>query len=134
MNRSILDELWFKMFHSGSRLNLFIGINVIVYLLIGTVAVFEFLISTGGAADWLTKQLSMPASLPALPYKFWTPLTYMFLHREFFHILFNMLWLYWMGRIFEEYLKPRQFTFTYLAGGAGRGLVLYSGIQYFPCF
>jgi len=133
MNRSIFGELWYKMFHSGSRLNLFIGINVLVFLIIGIFAVFDRLNGIN-VAEWLTNQLSMPAFMPALPYKFWTPLTYMFLHREFFHILFNLLWLYWMGRIFEEYLRPGQFIFTYIAGGFAGALFYILAYNIFPVF
>jgi membrane associated rhomboid family serine protease len=133
MNRSIAGDLWFKMFHSGSRLNLFLGINILVFVVIGIIAVFDLLSGTD-AAEWLTIQLAMPAWLPSLPYKFWTPLTYMFLHRDFFHILFNMLWLYWMGRIFEEYLNPRQFTFTYFAGGFAGALFYILAYNIIPVF
>ena len=133
MRQSIFAELWFKMARSGSRLNLFIGINVLVFLFIGIIAVSDRF-TDGASAEWLTNQLAMPAWLPSLPYKFWTPITYMFLHREFFHILFNMLWLYWMGRIFEEYLKPEQFTFTYIAGGLAGALFYLIAYNVFPAF
>lgn len=133
MKRSMFAELWFKMVHSGSRLNLFIGINILVFLSIGIIAVFDRF-TDGASAEWLTNQLAMPAWLPSLPYKFWTPISYMFLHRDFFHILFNMLWLYWMGKIFEEYLKPEQFTFTYIAGGLTGGLFYLLAYNAFPVF
>jgi membrane associated rhomboid family serine protease len=133
MKRSIFAELWFKMVHSGSRLNLLIGINILVFLSIGIVAVIDLFTGTS-LADWLTQQLAMPAWIPSLPYKFWTPLTYMFLHRDFFHILFNMLSLYWMGRIYEEYLKPEQFTFTYIAGGFAGALFYLIAYNIFPVF
>ena len=116
MKKSIVNELRFKMFQSGSRLNLFIGINVLVFILVGLIAVLDLITGTS-LSPWLTEQLAMHAWIQSLAYKFWTPFTYMFFHRDFFHVLFNMLWLYWMGRIFEEYLNNRQFTFTYLAGG-----------------
>jgi len=118
MNKSVIRELYDNVFQSGDRLNLFIGINILIFLLINLVTVFEFLFThTTLITDWLTTQLSLPAHLPALPYKFWTIFTYMFTHRALFHLLFNMLWLYWMGRIFLDFLNKRQFTFTYLAGG-----------------
>ena len=118
MNKSVIRELYDNVFQSGDRLNLFIGINVLVFLLINLVAVFEFLFTrTTPITDWLTTQLSVPAHVSALPYKFWTTFTYMFTHRALFHLLFNMLWLYWMGRIFLDFLNKQQFTFTYLAGG-----------------
>jgi len=125
MNKNILSELYFKAFRSGNPLFLFIGINILVFLVIGLIAVAEFLFKTNTTvAAWLTRQLSMPANLNVLPYRFWTIITYMFLQREVFHILFNLLWLYWMGMIFLDFLNKRQFIFTYLAGGLA-GAVLY---------
>ena len=41
----------------------------------------------------------------------------MFLHFDFIHILFNMLWLFWFGIIFLKYLTPKQLLTTYLLGG-----------------
>jgi len=48
----------------------------------------------------------------------------MFTQQGLFHILFNMLWLVWLGIIFLDFLKKRQLTFVYLAGGLAGG-VLY---------
>ncbi len=135
MNKSIFSELYTKVFRSGNPLFLFIGINVLVFLIIQLVAVFGFLSGEGVvASDWISLQLSMPAYLPGLLEKPWTIITYMFGHDGIFHILFNMLWLYWLGKIFLDFLNPRQFIFTYLAGGlAGAALFLlvYNG---FPVF
>jgi len=125
MKKSIFSELYYKVFQSGNPLYLFIGINVLVFLAINLFAAGEFLTAghTSGA-DWLTRQLSMPAYYAALPYKFWTIFTYMFTQREFFHLLFNMLWLYWLGTIFLDFLNKRQFIFTYIAGGL-MGAIFY---------
>lgn len=123
------------MFHSGSRLYLFIGINVLIFLILNLVAIPEFLFAkTTSVSAWLELQLSMPAYLPALVYKPWTIITYMFSHKGFFHIFFNMLWLFWMGRIFEEYLNNRQFNFTYLAGGLGGAFLFILFYNIFPAF
>ena len=126
MNRSIFSDLYYKVFKSGNPLYLFIGINVLVFLVIQLVAVFGFLFTGSTAASkWIMFQLSMPAHLLTLLYKFWTLVTYMFGHDGLFHILFNMLWLYWLGRIFLDFLNKRQFIFTYLAGGlAGAALFI----------
>jgi hypothetical protein len=46
----------------------------------------------------------------------------MFLHGGTFHLLFNMLWLWWMGRAVEESLGPRTFSVIYLGAGLGGAL------------
>lgn len=135
MKRSVTSELWYKMVQSGSRLNLFIGINAVVFIVLGLLTAIEFLFTRQTPiANWIANNLSVPAYLPALLYKFWTPVTYMFAHRELFHFFFNMLWLYWMGRIFEDFLNSRQFTFTYLAGGLAGALLFILSFNIFPAF
>lgn len=135
MNRSIFSELYYKVFQSGSPLYLFIGINVLVFLAINLLAAGEFLSGGSGvAADWLELQLAMPAYYKVLPYKFWTIITYMFTQRGFFHLLFNMLWLYWLGLIFLDFLNKRQFVFTYLAGGIMGALIYLLAYNLIPVF
>ncbi|HEY1024307.1 MAG TPA: rhomboid family intramembrane serine protease [Sphingobacteriaceae bacterium] len=132
---SIVNELKFKMFRSGSRMYLFIGINILIFLIIGITGTFQKLFTgTTTAADWMEQQLAMPAFLPELPYRIWTVVTYMFSHRDLFHIVFNLLWLYWMGRIFEDFLNKRQFTFTYFAGGLAGALFFILAYNVFPVF
>jgi hypothetical protein len=58
----------------------------------------------------------------------------MFLHYNFFHILFNMLWLYWFGKIFLEYLNAKKLLSVYLLGGLAGGLVYVLAFNLFPAF
>jgi hypothetical protein len=58
----------------------------------------------------------------------------MFLHYDFFHILFNMLWLYWFGKIFLEYLNAKKLYAVYLLGGLSGGLVYILAFNIFPAF
>src|SRR5699024_9934345 len=53
----------------------------------------------------------------------WRMVTYMFLHGGAFHLIFNMLWLWWMGRAVEEHLGPRTFTVIYMGAGIGGALL-----------
>lgn len=135
MKKSVFSELYYKVFRSGNPLFLFIGINVLIFIVINLFAAGGYLFSGHtAAAGWLTRQLSMPAYLPELPFKFWTIITYMFTQREFFHLLFNMLWLYWMGIIFLDFLNKRQFIFTYLAGGLMGALFYLLAYNLLPVF
>lgn len=53
----------------------------------------------------------------------WRLVTYMFLHGGGFHLIFNMLWLWWMGRMVEEHIGPRTFSVIYFGAGIGGALL-----------
>ncbi|WP_295667469.1 rhomboid family intramembrane serine protease [uncultured Mucilaginibacter sp.] len=124
---TLWKDIQLKMLHSGSKLNLLIGINIIVFLLINVPSIFETLFFNSHNLDRLTTEyLLLPASLHKLLTHFWTPLTYMFMHAGIFHILFNMLWLYWFGQIFEDFLGKKRTVGLYLMGGfAGAFLFVF---------
>ena len=54
----------------------------------------------------------------------WRLLTYAFLHDpgDIFHILFNMLLLYWFGCDMEEMYGPREFLVFYLVSAVAGGV------------
>jgi membrane associated rhomboid family serine protease len=47
----------------------------------------------------------------------WQPVTYMFLHVGLFHLLFNLLGIYFFGRVVESYLGWKKFLTIFFAGG-----------------
>ncbi|MGB0347330.1 MAG: rhomboid family intramembrane serine protease, partial [Balneolaceae bacterium] len=55
----------------------------------------------------------------------WRIVSYMFLHSlsNPFHFIFNMLWLWWMGRSVEEAIGPRSFLTVYFGAGLVGALV-----------
>ena len=66
----------------------------------------------------------MPAMLLARP---WTLVTYMFVHANFMHILFNMLGLYFFGpRVEQRIGSPRFFALYMIAGITGGLLSFYN--------
>lgn len=129
------NELRYKVFQSGKKVYFFIGLNVAIFVVIGLISVIEKLTTRNDAISFfLNDYLAMPAYLPKLATRFWTPLTYQFMHSGFFHILFNMLWLYWIGQIFEEYLGSKKLTFVYLAGGLAGAFLYLLAYNIFPLF
>ncbi len=69
--------------------------------------------------------LALPETFDQLLYRPWTLLTYMFMHDSFWHLFMNMLWLYWFGTLFINYLNPKQLIGVFLLGGfAGAGVHL----------
>jgi len=108
-------------------------INIIVWFTIVLLDVLFDLFQvtfTEEVINWL----AVPASIEALITRPWTLVTYMFLHYDIWHILFNMLWLYWFGRIFLEYLNERQMLATYLLGGLSGAVLYILSFNIFPKF
>lgn len=130
------QEIRSKLLDSGSKIGLLIGINVAVYLIGAIGGVFELLFfhSRGVIDGYSDEFLALTTYLPHLAIRFWTPLTYMFVHAGFFHILFNMLWLYWMGQIFEEYLGTKRIVSLYILGGLAGALFVIAAFNLIPAF
>ncbi|WP_304062955.1 rhomboid family protein [Pedobacter glucosidilyticus] len=130
-----IQELRYKIFNSGSRVNLFIGINVIVFVAFNLIRVVQWLFTRQTTVyQTIIDYLAVPTYTKELLFKFWTPFTYMFLHHGVFHILFNMLWLFWMGKIFEEFLNSKKLTFVYLAGGLAGAFLFIISYNFLPAF
>ena len=73
------------------------------------------------------RQLEVSSDLGVLARHPWTLLTYAFTHAGFFHILFNMLNLYYFGQLVQEYLGNRRLVSLYVLGAlAGVALFLVS--------
>ena len=53
----------------------------------------------------------------------WQIFSYLFVHIEFFHLLFNMLALYWFGSEIEWTWGSRKFFIFYVFTGVGAGIV-----------
>ncbi len=69
--------------------------------------------------------LGLPADAGQLLLRPWTLLTTFFTHYGFFHILFNMLFLYWFGQLVKDYLGNQKLISLYILGGlAGGGLYI----------
>jgi membrane associated rhomboid family serine protease len=131
-----LDELK-KFFRSGSALSMLIIINAVVWGIIQVMKVFFFFLGDreGEVLSTLVLHtLAIPAYIPDLLAKPWSVVTYCFLHIDVLHILFNMVTLYWFGKIFLEFLNTRKLVIVYLLGGISGGLVYVFAFNVFPVF
>lgn len=123
-----------KTFSNGSNLTRLIYINIAVFILITIVAIIGFLLNNQEISGKALNILSVPSSFKSFLVRPWTIITYMFVHKDIWHILFNMLWLYWFGRIFLEYLDQRKLVIVYFLGGISGALVYILSFNIFPAF
>lgn len=121
MLQSIWDDVR-REFSFGNMINRIIIVNVAVFLAINIIhvilkliygvanptppAYYQFFHFIAGSHDWL-HSLTRP----------WTLITHMFVHEGFFHLLWNMLYLFWFGRIFGDLLGDRRVLPLYILGG-----------------
>jgi len=123
-----------QSFKSSNILIKLIYVNVAIFLFVNILRVLNFLFAIDGLDLFAVNWLAVPASFIHLLIRPWTLITYMFLHEEIMHILFNMLWLFWFGAIFLEFLKPKQLLSVYILGGLSGGLLFIASFNIFPVF
>jgi membrane associated rhomboid family serine protease len=137
---SIADEIK-DSFKQGTALVKLIYINLAVFVGVKLVYVLFFLFSPSLGSlqgksmffqNNILSYLMVPANLGTLMTRPWSIISYMFLHFDFLHILFNLLWLFWFGRIFLHYLNEKQLLTTYLLGGLAGAFLFILSYNIFP--
>ena len=123
-----------EQFKRGTNLLKLIYINVAVFLVMAVLQIIAVLSNNPNISSSVVDFLAVPASFSSLILKPWTVITYMFLHESFWHILFNMLWLYWFGRIFSDYLDQKKLVSVYILGGLSGALLYILSFNIFPAF
>lgn len=116
MVQSIIDDIK-AQFRYGNKIVQIILVNFIVFLAIVIIKAF----SPGGSAseffNTFFSWIALPSEGFALLKKPWTLITHMFVHQGFWHIAWNMLMLYWFGRIVGDLIGDRKILPLYFAGG-----------------
>ena len=109
-------------------------INVIVFVSMSILEVFITLSGFGELFNLFLNKLMLPASLKVFIFQPWSIVTYFFLHMNFMHILWNMLFLYWFGKIIHENIGNNAVISLYIIGGIIGGLsymALFNIIPYY---
>lgn len=123
-----------KRFKLQNIVGKFIYTNVAVYIIIVLIGVFSVLFNAGNIGNVFIKYFELPSSLIQLLHRPWTLFTYMFLHERLMHILWNMIALYFFGKIFIDFYSIRHFVGTYILGGLFGGVAFVLSYNIFPYF
>jgi len=101
-------------------------INVVVFIVLGILMVLSRWFDFETFFGTIHNQFSLPSIFSEFLTRPWTIITYFFTHdlSGIFHILFNMLALYWFGKLFVEYLGSDKLIAVYILGGIA-GAVIY---------
>lgn len=74
----------------------------------------------------------LPSDVSDFIFKPWSIITYAFLHYDPLHILFNMLWLYFLGRMFLNLFSAKMALNIYFLGAIAGGLLYMLCYTLFP--
>lgn len=98
---------------------------VVRNIIIATAAVWLFEMIAGRQAQaWVIYYFGLHPKGLVGKFFIWQPFTYVFVHspRSAFHILFNMLCLWWLGQSVADVLGSKRFILLYLGAGVAAGL------------
>jgi membrane associated rhomboid family serine protease len=134
-DRNIFQELKHRYHFGGMHVKL-VFINAFVFLFIGFIHVFTRLLGSDEiektTADLLHAIFALQADFFGLITKPWGLITSIFSQFTFMHFLFNMLFLFFAGQLFEQFLGSKKLLNVYLLGGIAGGLLEIIAHEIFP--
>ncbi len=137
MANPIIEDIRLKI-RSGNPITRLIIINIAVFLVVSLLRILLFLTGNStlfaGFVSTVIDNISFPISIEELAFKPWTIITYMFTHIDIFHILWNLITLYWFGQILADYTSTKKIIPLYLMGGVAGALVTLLLVTLVPVF
>lgn len=119
------------MFKIDDILKKLIIANVAVFLIVNIIIIFAKLTSNAGLMVDVWDYMAIPALVSKLSIRWWTPFSYMFTHVDFWHLVGNMLWLFFLGQMFLQKANRKQLFALYIVGGLAGALFF---VVFFNCF
>jgi membrane associated rhomboid family serine protease len=128
---NLADDLKYQ-FRYGTPVIKLIFINVSVFIFLGLINLGLYLFNS--QMDLAGIYLALSSKPEHLLHTPWSVFTYQFVHGGIFHLLFNMLMLYFTGRIFTDFFRKDDVWRVYLFGGLIGGVLYILSSAAFPVF
>lgn len=133
---TILDDFKNAWHKPNNGLSQLIIINVSVFVTLGILAVISSIVSADALFTFAYKQFTIPAPIGEFILRPWTIITYAFAHsfNNLWHIIMNMLVLYWFGKVFVDFLGSQKLINLYVMGAIAGGttyLLVYNLVPYY---
>jgi len=106
-----------------------IAINVLVFI-VERLTTFLLRLPSNSIVQWF----ELPKDFFDFLVQPWSIVTYSFFHGGFGHLFWNMLLIYFVGRIFLNLFDARRFLNVYFLGVIMGGLFFFVGYNIFPAF
>lgn len=127
--RNIIDELKLQFLNGGMAMKL-IFINVGVFLGLKILQVIFSLSTLDSVYEWIINNLFvLHTDFWGFLTRPWGIITSIFTHFDFIHLLSNLLFLYFFGKMFEQFFNAKRLLYVFVLGGIlGGVLEIISGV------
>ena len=132
--KPFIESLRYQLTHGGMTFKL-VFVNVVIFLGLRILEVFAQLFGwsegefTWGIASHIVVLYTDGVEFITHP---WGLFTYMFTHFGAWHLIFNMIMLYFSGKIFEQLFNSSRLLYTYVLGGLLGGILEILAHLIFP--
>ncbi len=115
--RSIFNDIKNIIQQPGQGLMKIIIANGAIFVALMIARVGLLIAGKSELFDAFFTQVSLPSALDLLIQRPWSLITYFFLHIEIFHLIFNMMFLYWFGTIIQDFIGNKRLVQLFFYGG-----------------
>ena len=130
----MLNDLKREFFDNANVLTRLIVINVLVFFAMHILDTFFLLFQVSGVFETIDSFLAFPSNWRNFIFQPWSIITYNLVHAGIFHIFFNMLILYWFGKMLIDLMGDKRLLPILFTGGVfGAGLYMLA-YNFFPLF
>ena len=134
-DKNIFQDLKYRFQFGGMHVKL-LFVNAIVFIFIAFSHVFTRLLGNvefqQSTAIFLHDIFDLQADFIGLITKPWGLITSIFSHFEFMHFLFNMLFLFFAGQLYEQLFGGKKLLNIYILGGIAGGILEIVAHELFP--
>ncbi len=129
-SRNFIEEIKYQLSH-GTMTNRLIIYNVFVFAVILLLNILNLTINQISLTEYF---FTLDTNIVGFIIKPWGIITSVFSHFEIWHLIFNMLFLYFSGQLFEQIFDKKRLWQTYIFGGISGGMLEIAAHYLFPSF
>jgi membrane associated rhomboid family serine protease len=118
----------------GEGLLKIIAVNCLLFLVLMLVRLLMIISGKEIVYELLLEQLTLSANFTENLSHPWSFITYFFVHVEIFHLAFNMMFLYWFGKILQEVVGNNKSVQTFFYGGIMGAIAFLLAYNFIPFF
>ncbi len=129
---NIWDKIVYEYSKGNSAIRQIIIVNLAAFIL---TILIGFAARLGGfSAVSILEYFYIPSDIGMLLIRPWTIITNVFFHADFWHVAGNLVLLFFIGRILEDFMSNRQIWTIFISGGIVGALLFVVAFNVFPEF